>query len=224
MFWAIFLCHLIADYPLQTDAMVKAKKKLPGLMMHVSVHFLTMLVVLCGILEYDPWTGSILAATVAAFHLGIDHWKNILTGLKPDWVIFIYVQDQLLHILSILLVTWVWKTFEVNNSINVGDSVLVYATGFVLVTHVWFVTERVFTYRRPAYQQWVTDMMWPRMMSRAVFYSLVTIGVSFWVIPVLAGGVIVGWNDLDLKVRSRTIVKDLAGVLLFIALMAWIAS
>ena len=84
------LCHLIADYPLQTDAMVMAKKTLSGLMMHVSVHFLTMVVVLCGVVGYDKSVGLSLATAVSVFHLGIDHWKNVLSRLRPEWVIFIY--------------------------------------------------------------------------------------------------------------------------------------
>jgi hypothetical protein len=38
MFWPLLLSHLVADYPLQTDAMVQAKKTVPGLTVHVAVH------------------------------------------------------------------------------------------------------------------------------------------------------------------------------------------
>lgn len=224
MFWIILFCHLIADYPLQTDAMVKAKKTFSGLVMHVSVHLLTMVVVLCGVLGYDAGTGLSSAIAVAGFHMGIDHWKNVLSRWKPNWVTFIYLQDQVLHILSILLVTGLWQSAGEPSFLTVDDPVVVYASGFVLSTHTWFVTERVLSYRRPEYQQWVTDLMWPRMMSRAVFYSLVIVGFNVWAFPVTAGAIIVGWNDLDEKVRFRTIGKDLAGVLLLIALTIWIAG
>ncbi len=53
MFWPLLLSHLVADYPLQTDGMVQAKKTLPGLTVHVAVHLLTMLVFLLGILGAD---------------------------------------------------------------------------------------------------------------------------------------------------------------------------
>ena len=224
MFWIIILCHLIADYPLQTDAMVMAKKTLTGLIMHVSVHFLTMIVVLCGILGYDASSGMNLAIAVSGFHLAIDQWKNVLTGLRPEWVVFTYLQDQFLHVLSILLVTGLWKSAGEVSFIAVGDSMFVYAAGFVLSTHTWFVTEKVLSFGHSTYQRWVTDTMWPRMMCRAILYSLVIVGFNFWAIPVIVGAIIVGWNDLDAKIRFRTIGIDLAGVFILIALTGWVAG
>ena len=75
MFWPLLLCHFIADYPLQTDAMVMAKKRLPGLMMHVFIHFTTIMVTLCGIMKLDTVTCLILALLVSGFHFAIDYWK-----------------------------------------------------------------------------------------------------------------------------------------------------
>ncbi|MGH8588374.1 MAG: hypothetical protein ACREXX_03240, partial [Gammaproteobacteria bacterium] len=40
MFWTLLMCHFVADYPLQTDAVVQAKKRLPGLLWHVTRHHL----------------------------------------------------------------------------------------------------------------------------------------------------------------------------------------
>jgi len=108
IFWILILCHLIADYPLQSDAMVNAKRRFSGLLMHVSIHFLTIIVLFCGLLNYDISTGFSLALAISFFHLGIDHWKNILSNLRPEWSIFTYIQDQILHILSIILVTVLW--------------------------------------------------------------------------------------------------------------------
>src|SRR5262245_36208548 len=97
MFWALLLCHLIADYPLQTDAMVQAKKRLPGLTLHVGVHLLTMLVIVLG-LAGAAWRAALPAVlAVALLHFGIDFWKNELVRLRPQWVIGGYLQDQVLH-------------------------------------------------------------------------------------------------------------------------------
>ena len=54
MFWMLLLCHFLADYPLQSDAIVQAKKRLPGLIWHVTIHLVTMLVVILGLLGTDP--------------------------------------------------------------------------------------------------------------------------------------------------------------------------
>ena len=85
MFWIILLCHFIADYPLQTNATVVAKKtSLQGLVMHIAMHFLTMLVVMCAILSIEINVGISLALVISAFHFVIDYWKNVLSKLKPN--------------------------------------------------------------------------------------------------------------------------------------------
>ena len=69
MVWILLLCHFIADYPLQTDAIVIAKKHFWGLIAHVMVHFLTMLVVMVGLLQINLMLvlPSILILTVFHF-------------------------------------------------------------------------------------------------------------------------------------------------------------
>ena len=218
MFWTILLCHFIADYPLQTDGMVVAKKTLTGLVMHVSIHLITMIAVLCGILNLPATAGTSLALAVSLFHFAIDFWKNVLFRLKPDWIIFSYVQDQILHILSILLVTFIWQEYSGNNMFSIENKTLLFATGLVLVTNTWFITERVLSYQHPDYQQWVIAKMWPRMMLRAMFYSLAIFGFNLAGLAVLIGAFIVAWNDLEPKKRIRNLAIDCSGVVVFMAL------
>jgi len=213
MFWIILLCHFIADYPLQTDAMVIAKKtSLKGLVMHITMHFLTMLVMLCAILSVEISVGISLALAIGGFHFVIDYWKNVLSKLKPAWVIFGYIQDQILHYSSILLVTFLWQEFGWSPFLEVSNPMIVYAIGFILATHFWFVTERVINYKNAAYNQWVNETMGSRMMSRGVLYSVVIVGLNFWSLVVIAGAVVVGWNDLESTVRKQTMAIDFIGV------------
>jgi hypothetical protein len=173
MFWTLLLCHLIADYPLQTDAMVQAKKRLPGLTLHVAVHLVTMLVIVLGIarMEWRTALPAILAVTV--FHFAIDVWKNVLSKLRPHWVISGYLQDQVLHVASLLFVAD-WLTGV--EMFAVPATWVIYTSGYVLVTHVWFVTERVLTYRNKARQTLVNTQLWPRMVSRALLLTLLLLG------------------------------------------------
>jgi hypothetical protein len=225
IFWILILCHLIADYPLQTDAMVNAKRRLSGLLMHVAIHFITIIVMFCGILSYDLSTGFILALAVSIFHLGIDHWKNILSKLRPDWKIFTYIQDQILHILSIVIVTSLWLHFSLSSEQPSGDvSHFIYASGFVLSTHAWFVTEKVFLNKYKSYQQWAINTMWPRMMNRAVIYSSIMIGFNYWLVLLLTGAILVVWYDLEEKIRYQIMALDLVGILILLALINWIAG
>ena len=224
MFWIIIFCHLVADYPLQSNAMVKAKKTLSGLFMHVFVHFLTMMVMLCAILNYDINSSLILAVSISLFHFVIDHWKNTLSRLKPKWIIFTYIQDQILHILSILLVISLWQPSVNPSFLNNSYSFFVYASGFLLSSYCWFITEYVLSYKHSDYQQWVVDTMWPRMMSRSIFYGLVLVGFNYWLIPVIAGAIIVVWYDLDKNIRYQTIAMDGIGVSILISITGLIIS
>ena len=203
----------MADYPLQTDAMVIAKKtSLLGLVMHIAMHFLTILVVLCGILAVEISIGIGLAIAVSGFHFIIDYWKNILSKLRPGWIVFGYIQDQILHYSSILLVTYLWHMSGWSSFMEVANPMIVYAIGFILVTHFWFVTERVLSYKNTIYSQWVDETMWSRMMSRGILYSTVIIGFNFWLLAVIIGAVVVGWNDLESAVRKQTMMMDFVGV------------
>jgi hypothetical protein len=224
MFWIILLCHFIADYPLQTNAMVVAKKHMAGLIMHVVMHCMTMLVVLCGILSIDTSVGISLSLIMSGFHLIIDYWKNVLSKLRPEWVIKAYVQDQVLHYLSILLVCYLSQKFGWTSFLEVTNSMIIYAIGFVLVTHFWFITERIFSYKNASYDQWMADTMWSRMMSRSILYSTVIVGVNAWVLALIVGAVVVGWNDLECTFRKQTIAKDFFGVSLLIVVTLWLIS
>ena len=80
MFWPLFLAHLLADYPLQTDSMVRAKKALPGLTMHVTIHLLTLVVILNGFIRFE-WSATLPAVlAVTVLHFGIDTWKNFFSS------------------------------------------------------------------------------------------------------------------------------------------------
>ena len=65
MFWPLFLAHLLADYPLQSDWMVQAKKTWPGLATHVAVHLATVLIVLNGFLRFE-WHATLPAILAVA--------------------------------------------------------------------------------------------------------------------------------------------------------------
>lgn len=221
MFWTILLCHFIADYPLQTDGMVVAKKTLPGLFMHVGIHLVVMIAVLCGVLNLPATTGIILALTVSLFHFAIDFWKNVLFRLKPEWVIFSYVQDQILHLLSILLVTLIWQQFSETSMFAIANTTFLYAIGLLLISHVWFVTERIFSYQHPEYQRWVIAKTWPRMVLRATLYSSLCFGFNLAGLSVFAGAFLVSWFDLESEQRLRRLLIDGAGAVVFM-ILTWV--
>ncbi|MCK5353939.1 MAG: DUF3307 domain-containing protein [Methyloprofundus sp.] len=218
MFWILLLCHFIGDYPLQTDGMVRAKKQFSGLLMHVFIHFVTMLTLLTALMSLQTGISLILALSVSAFHFAIDHWKNVLSRLRPTWIIFSYVQDQILHLLSIILVSFVYSQYSGDTIFHSENLAILYTTGIILTTHFWFVTERVLSCKCPEHLQWINASMWHRMMSRGMLYSILFIDNMLVCLALVAGAMIVGWNDLDSQKRSSVLVRDLGGVSVLVAL------
>src|SRR4029079_4542500 len=101
-FNTLFLAHLIADYPLQTNWLGQAKRHWPGLTIHVAIHLLVLLVICL------PYTGLLwpYLLALAATHFAIDAFKNFLARRRPHWVNGPYLFDQLLHLISILAISY----------------------------------------------------------------------------------------------------------------------
>ena len=73
MFWTLLLAHLIADYPLQSSWMVRAKRTLGGLTLHVAIHIVVMLI-LVGPALPQVW---LPLAAIALVHFALDAGKNV---------------------------------------------------------------------------------------------------------------------------------------------------
>jgi hypothetical protein len=183
MFWTLLLAHLLADYPLQTDGMVVAKKHLPGLAIHIGIHWVVMTLLFL-LLIWIAWPYILL---VAIFHFIIDAFKNFLGERRPQFVIGSYILDQTLHMSSLLLVSsWMAQTTEIPVW-PVLSSWVVYVIGLLLATYIWFVSERILVVRSDNRRMSVNSTMWPRMGTRFLLYLLVVAPLSFtWFLAILA--------------------------------------
>ena len=188
MFWTLLLAHLLADYPLQTDRLVLAKKHLPGLVLHVAIHWVVMMLLFLPVIGI-MWPFILI---VALFHFVIDAFKNFLGKKRPQWVIGPYIFDQTLHISSLLLVSaWIGQTTELSIW-PVTSPWVVYIIGLLLSTYIWFVSERILVYRRDNRQMSVNSTMWPRMGTRFLLYLLLVAPLAFtWFLSLLAIAIIV---------------------------------
>jgi hypothetical protein len=172
MLWTLMLAHLLADYPLQTDWMVKMKRTWQGLTLHVAIHFVTMIVLL--------WPASAALwpylLVLAGLHFAIDTLKNLLSIWRPQWVIRTYAADQLLHLLSIwLIATWIEQAAPAPTPL-LGGTPVIYAIGYLLATYVWSISERILAHMNPAYQAEVELQLWPRMALRAALLTVILLG------------------------------------------------
>ncbi|RPJ46970.1 MAG: DUF3307 domain-containing protein, partial [Chloroflexi bacterium] len=168
MFWHLLLAHLIADYPLQPSWMVRNKIRPRVLLLHAAVHFLVVLVVLLP--ASAQWWPYLLA--IAAAHFLIDTGKNWFTIHRPGWVVGPYLVDQACHVLSIILVN-LWASGQVAAAEPyLDDRLVMIAIGFLLVTYVYLVTERVFTSITPLARFGTDVQAWERMFIRAVLLAV----------------------------------------------------
>lgn len=203
----LLFCHFLADYPLQTEALVKAKSRLQGLCVHVAIHFLTMTVVTIGVLQLDPASvlPAILVLTVC--HFLIDAWKAWLNRLRPRWVIFAYLQDQLLHLVSVILVG-IWLVSA--STVPLDDFWVRPALVLVLVTQTCSVTEYVLCYRSATLQEWLEVHATQRMIGRVLMTCAALVGWNPWGVATFFAGLFHHWLDLGGVYRTRALLTDLA--------------
>ncbi len=172
IFWMFVLAHLIGDYPLQTDWLVRVKRSWWGLLLHVSIHLLVLLLL----------AGSALSAlwpylvTLAAIHFCIDAFKNWLGRVRPRWINGPYILDQLIHLLSLIAVTlWIGETLSptaLGQPLLLAPDWTVLLIGLTFCTAVWYISERVLSHATPVYQREVVVRHWPRAFVRAALFFL----------------------------------------------------
>ncbi len=213
MFWVLFLAHLIADYPLQPDRLVAAKKRLPGLTIHVLVHW--------GVMTLMTWPVRAViwpyVLVVTIFHFIIDYFKVLVGFKKPEWVIGPYLWDQPLHWLSLIIVCY-WLDQTTDLSVwQVLSPWIVYGIGGLMVTHIWFVTERVLTHRDLNLQLNVINSMWPRMAARLILFILMMIArpLSLLILIIVISGLFIYYrrNNYSLNTLAIDIVVALVSSL-----------
>ena len=175
MFWTLALAHLIADYPLQTDGLVRAKVRWTGVALHATVHLLVM-TILSGRASLRIWP-ALLA--LAAAHFTIDMTKSAVGHYRPRQVIVPYVIDQLLHIASLALVAfWIERQFGVQRD----QTWMIYAAAYLGATHVWYITERVAAHDDPSYRETVQAHRRLRPVMRGLALTVYLLAGA-WLLP-----------------------------------------
>jgi hypothetical protein len=213
MLWQLLLAHFLADYPLQPRWMLAAKQQLWGLLLHVSIHFLTSLL-LVGDLR---WKLLLPLLGLALVHFVIDFSKYRLAVLRPTWVRLPYIIDQALHVLTILgTARWI---AVVAGPLAPAQPWVIYGLGYVLATHVWFVTERVLSWHdKPSLELLETTLL-PRMLARALMLT------ALLLLSVGSGGLVlttVAWMPYRREARgARALLIDLAVAAAAALLVRW---
>ena len=168
MFWFLLFAHLLADFPLQSNWIVDNKDWTSVRLLHVSFHFLISLVF---VLFFVPEAWPLLVL-LASIHFLIDSGKNYVNRFKPSWIIFPYLFDQILHILSIILIAIMITRISDVPPFAIQPVWLILSIVYLFVTYVWYISERTLTFRNKDYFQQVVDKEWPRMVARPVFLKV----------------------------------------------------
>ena len=217
MFWQLLLAHFLADYPLQPRWLLAAKQRLWGLLLHVTIHFLTALLLVGDV----RWKLLPPLVSLALVHFVIDLTKYRLAVTRPAWVRLPYLIDQLLHVVTILgTAGWIAATLA-PASAPAPEPWMIYLLGYLLATHVWFVTERMLTWHDKAYQQILESSLVPRMLSRAVMLTaLFLLGFGPQTTALSAGA----WLPYRRENRgARALLTDLAVAAAVAVLVKWAA-
>ncbi len=204
------LAHVIADYPLQTDWIVRSKHRVPVLLIHVGMHLGVMSIITCPIVV-RIWP-FLLAVTV--LHFSIDYAKIHVSRFFSKRVVGLYLMDQCLHGATIAVVAyWIEEHIYVEEVLLFNEKLALYGIGYLLVSHVWFVTERVCAYNNKPYQAAINRHAISRMTVRVGLLTMLLFYSHGWFFLAMAGYSFI-WPYTSRGYRRRECVTDIAVVLM----------
>jgi hypothetical protein len=217
MFWHLFLAHLVGDYPLQSEWLIENKRSLWGLSLHTAIHLALMLLFI-GVASAQVWPYLLVLALV---HFLLDLAKSRLLRRWSKRATLLYVGDQALHILSIFLVAN-WIERDVPPSLLPINAVWpIYTIGYLMVTYVWYITERLFTELDKKYQKELEQYFWPRMVTRAGLLTLFLFAGGF--LEFAVGAMAIRLPYMAGPYRRRELLVDIF-VSLVVAIFVLLAS
>lgn len=201
-FWALFLSHLLGDFVLQSDRLVAAKHRLPGLLIHGGIHFVVSVALLLPRF-LGVWSALVL---LTGLHLLIDSLK--LSRERPGERSrpSLFLLDQAAHLLLIAgVAAWIGSQFP-SSEPWLSVRVLVPAVGLTLTTFVWGITEQIFV-------EWRGEQDYAREMSRWKNGRLAVRGIVFLGTWLALGGWQVGLMAAFIPYRAgeyrwRALVTD----------------
>jgi hypothetical protein len=217
MFWNLLFAHFLADYPLQSNWIAANKNKFPVLALHAGIHLFTMLAV-SGLAWRQIWPFLFLLAII---HFSIDASKISFTSRRPDWITVPYLADQGLHYLTIAGVAWWIQQSHTGLSVLIDARLAIFSTGFLLATHVSFISERVLAQRNPAYVEEVLRQRWPRCAVRAFLWGSLVWLITPQALLVTAAAIGLHWPYLSGKYARRALLTDLLIVIIAVLWVQW---
>jgi hypothetical protein len=182
--------------------------------LHASIHFILM-ILLVGQARSAIWPYLLLLASI---HLIQDRIKNSFTNKRPDLIGKGYIIDQTIHYVIIWAAVWWFQSFIEPFSAPERPVWVIVAITYLVVTYVWFISERIFNLSNSDYLQNINNTKFPRMLSRAGILSLFLL-IRTRTMPGL--GVLFSNPYPKSEFRQRAILTDLgvsASAVIFLVL------
>ncbi|WP_298263342.1 DUF3307 domain-containing protein [uncultured Lutibacter sp.] len=129
----LFLAHIVGDFVFQPNKWVKSKEdkkyKSPYLYWHILIHTIALLIALQ--FNFNYWLGILI---IVCSHYLIDLSKLYL--IKKINVRWLFLWDQLAHLMVIFGVVRIYEIYEVDVSIFYKPQLLLFIIAVLLVTIV----------------------------------------------------------------------------------------
>lgn len=140
LFLKLFLAHIIGDFVFQPNKWVKSKEqkkyKSPYLYWHILIHTIALLVALQ--FNFNYWLGILI---IVSSHYLVDLVKLYLT--KKVNFRWLFLWDQLAHLLVILCVVRIYEVYTINFSALYTPQMLLFIIAILLVTVVSSIVMRI---------------------------------------------------------------------------------
>ncbi len=204
MFWRLLFAHFLADYPLQPDWLVARKANVWAVGLHVSIHGVTSLILL-GVGLSRVWLPLLV---LVGIHFGMDWFRIHVTSFWGKRKKVAYVVDQILHVVVIgLIATWAARRVGSEAPFAI-ERWPIYATGLLLATYVWFISERIFNAQDTRYVALLNAQLWPRMLVRGTLFALLLVAGTLFKPEARAIALGVPYRSEDFG--RKTLMTDLA--------------
>lgn len=214
MVWYLLLAHFLGDFVLQTDWMVRKRDNIWFLSLHAGIHFLLMFL-LVGPYRTVIWPYLLFLAFI---HLVQDRIKNTLVNNRPDWLRLTFVIDQFIHYFAIGAVVWLLQDVIGLLPTTEKPVWVIVAITYLLVTYVWFITERLFNLSDTDYLENINTTKYSRMLSRGGLVSIFLV-IQAWMTSGLA--MVLANPYAQTKFRRRALMTDISVSLFAIGFLVW---
>jgi hypothetical protein len=216
MFYRLVLAHLVGDFVLQNHWLVKRKRNLDGLLIHVSLVGLAMLPAVWDRLgRWWPWVLLLLIVH------GVSDWAKIrIEPRVPVPPIIPFIVDQVVHVLSIAAAVTLAEAGEIGAAWSQTEPIWWIASVYLMATFALSIALPLWLDPPSLMRRTVT----PRLLvilSSAVVLTLAWRGLPM-LIPVVGLGLYqAGARRLERRPAMTTFAAEFLSALVVAACLGW---